>query len=150
MGNEETREPSQSDMTLASRATVQPTPVEQHPMDEPDIGDEIKVPVEGITGTTLPGIFYHTGIYVGKGQVVSKYEVPSGSGEALILMEPLSDKWRAWQLSRKGSHEAAEKALGFLLASGSGCKETYHLRSENCQHFTEKCLANGIGSSYPK
>ena len=117
---------------------------------EPDIGDEIKVPVNGITGTTLPGIFYHTGIYVGQRQVVSKYENPESTGQGYITLETLDIKWKDWQLSRKGSCIAAEKAMNFFSGYLSGCKESYHIMADNCQHFTEKCLALGIGSTVKK
>ena len=115
---------------------------------KPNVGDEISVPFDGVFGKLLPQTFRHTGIYVGKGWVVSKYLKRSEAeslleGPGLIAVEPL-EKWPDWKLERRGGRSAAAKALLMYELHVHRREEKYHLQSDNCLHFTHLCLAPGI------
>ena len=118
-------------------------------------GDEVSVPVNGVTGRLMPETFKHTGIYIGNHQVISKYLKHKESdsmieGPGVIAME-LITKWKGWKFERRHQSEfarksTAEKALNFFELYNRGSPERYHLKQDNCQHFSEKCLAAGIES----
>ena len=121
-----------------------------------EIGDEISRPLDSIAGKLFPAYFHHTGIYVGDDNVVSKYininkrDTSSSelSGPAIIKLENLnSNIWKGWRVTRKGSLTSRDKALIHYHGFVSGHKENYHIKTSNCQHFTEYCLAPGIGST---
>ena len=114
-------------------------------------GDIISVPVSGITGQVLPGLFYHTGVYIGDGKVISKYLIAKDSslvGQGKIALENINSKnWKGWVRIKTGTEEAANKArIRFHAYQNDKVQEHYHLKSDNCQTFTEFCLAEGIGS----
>ena len=148
--------PRKPDSTSSPQYTsnfVQPQYVQGPPSEGagfPDIGDVISVPVKGVTGEYLPFIFYHTGVYIGNGKVISKYLKNPNSlveGDGVIALENIdSASWRGWTKLYSGGDEAAEKANLFYLGYLNKSSESYHLKSSNCQTFTESCLARGIGS----
>ena len=113
-----------------------------------EIGDEVIRDVEGAPGCLLPGIFYHNGIYIGNGGVVSKYRDEENHTKGIIKLENLrSQDWMNWRKGRRGGQRARNKAVSelqeFLQRPD---QEAYHLKTNNCQHFTDYCLAEGISS----
>ena len=123
------------------------------PKNEPPIGHEVSRPLDHMLGKLFPKTFNHTGIYCGKGQVISKYIdfVASDSsivGKGKIVLEYLVD-WKDWKLERKGDRESAAKALSFFHDfQKNPFAEVYHIETSNCKHFTTKCLAPGIASEW--
>ena len=113
-----------------------------------EVGDEVFKEVDGIAGCLVPGIFYHNGIYVGNGGVVSKYRNEVDSDKGIIKMESIRSKeWAGFKAGRKGKVSARNKAINALQEYlQQPEKENFHLKSNNCHHFTEWCLGEGIGS----
>ena len=113
-----------------------------------EVGDEVFKEVDGIAGCLVPGIFYHNGIYVGNGGVVSKYRDENDHSKGLIKLESIRGQdWVGFQKKRSGGLSARNKAILALQEFyQTPTKESYHLMSNNCQHFTDYCLGEGIGS----
>ena len=138
---------------LTQNQTESPNPIIEKKTLE--IGDEISRPLDSIVGKLFPATFRHTGIYVGENSVISKYIVIDKrdtnsselSGPAIIKLENINSKgWEGWTVTRKGSLASRDKAFIYYQGFVSGHKENYHIKTDNCQHFTEYCLAGGIGS----
>ena len=118
-------------------------------------GDIISVPAGGIFGVIASDTFYHTGVYIGHHMVISKYLDKQNDenlveGPGIIKMESIKSKmWQGWKRILKGDVRVSQNAFKFFEAYNNGYTETYHLRSNNCQHFTQLCVAlvNGIGST---
>ena len=115
-------------------------------------GDEISVPMNGFAGAFMPESFKYTGIYVGDGWVVSKYQMGAEFEyraewtTGIIAIEQIANhRWEGWKFERSGGLNAAQKALVMLQGYMTGIKEVYHPQTNNSNHFTEMCLSRGIG-----
>ena len=104
-----------------------------------EIGDEVAKTIQHLVGGKLLGLV-HTGIYIGRGFVISKYQDPRKSDKAVLMLE-LVKQWSGWWVNRKGHKLAALRVLtNFEIFLEDPVRFEYEIRTKNCQHFTQKCL----------
>ena len=104
-----------------------------------EIGDEVRKVFEYFQQDQIVNLV-HTGIYIGHGLVISKYQSGQDATRGKIALESQSC-WPGYEINRKGSGLAARRAYESLLEYEQYANRfAFDLLTDNCQHFTQRCL----------